>query len=133
MWPTTASTTAPHVQRYVPISRRAHKQGYLEDYKTVEERSPPLNASGKADLYAELASGAESGWDYTVRWVKYPVLNKTNDDETLRGLNIRSIIPVDLNSLLAGDHALVSVVRLVRQRLPLMTGRRHVQPLLQLV
>lgn len=80
----------------------------MEDYNTVNDASPPLNETAAADLYAELATGAESGWDYSVRWVKYAVENVTDNESTLRGLNVRSIIPTDLNSLLAGDHALVS-------------------------
>ena len=74
---------------------------------TVEEASPALNASAKADLYAELATGAETGWDYSVRWIKYPVQNVSDNESALRGLNARAIVPTDLNSLLAGDHNLV--------------------------
>jgi hypothetical protein len=94
-----------------------------------------LNASAKADLYAEIATGAESGWDYTVRWVKYPVVNKTDEAQTLRGLNIRSIIPVDLNALLAGDHALVSrnAAQGRTKERGLMLARGHVRFVLQLI
>jgi alpha,alpha-trehalase len=67
-----------------------------------------LNDSAKADLYAELATGAESGWDYSIRWIKYKVENVSDNESALRSLNVRAIIPTDLNSLLAGDHALVS-------------------------
>jgi len=72
--------------------------------------SPALDETARGDLYAELATGAESGWDYSSRWCKIPVINVTDNNPALRTLNARAIIPVDLNSLLAGDHALVSQV-----------------------
>jgi len=70
--------------------------------------SPALNESERASLYAELASGAETGWDYGARWCKQSTLNVTNNYPALRTLNTRAIIPVDLNSLLSGAHSLVS-------------------------
>ena len=83
-------------------------QGYVEDYTTVMGASPALNSTQQADLYAELATGAETGYDYSSRWCKVPVQNVSDNNPALRTLNTRAIIPVDLNSLLAGDHALVS-------------------------
>jgi alpha,alpha-trehalase len=80
----------------------------VEDFLTVHESSPMLNETEQAALYAELATGAESGWDYSVRWCKEKILNLTSNDPALRQLNARAIIPVDLTALLAGDHALVS-------------------------
>jgi alpha,alpha-trehalase len=46
-------------------------QSYLADYVTANgpDIPTPLTEEQKADLYAELASGAESGWDYTARYV----------------------------------------------------------------
>ena len=69
--------------------------------------SPALNMSQQADLYAELATGAETGWDYSARWCKVPVINVSDNNPALRTLNTRAIIPVDLNSLLSGDHSIV--------------------------
>lgn len=71
--------------------------------------SPALNETEQAELYSQLASGAESGWDYSSRWCEQPLLNTTDNYPALRTLNIKSIIPVDLLSLMAGDHALVSL------------------------
>jgi alpha,alpha-trehalase len=53
-----------------------------------------LNETEKAAVYAELASGAETGWDYTVRWFSASKVNGS-----LVGLNVRNTIGVDLNSL----------------------------------
>ena len=81
---------------------------------TVMGASPALNTSQQADLYAELASGAETGWDYSSRFCKVPVINTTDNNPALRTLNVRGMIPVDLTSLLAGDHALVGFEGSVR-------------------
>lgn len=70
--------------------------------------SPALNETEQAELYSELATGAESGWDYSSRWCEQPLLNTTDNNPSLRTLKVKSIIPVDLLSLMAGDHALVS-------------------------
>lgn len=83
----------------------------LTDYQTAQAPGLNLSSSQLADLYAELASGAESGmsslhgreslrshkgWDYCSRFLKSPAPG--NDDLTT--LVIRETIPVDLNSIL---------------------------------
>lgn len=67
------------------------------DYTTANGPtvSPALNDTQKASLYAELASGAESGWDYTFRW-----FSAANVDKGLLALNVRNTVGVDLNSIL---------------------------------
>ncbi|KAK4683597.1 alpha,alpha-trehalase, partial [Tremellales sp. Uapishka_1] len=97
----TGNTTI--LERALPIA-----SGYVEDFTTAMGASPALNESQRADLYSELATGAETGWDYSSRWCKQPLLNLTDNNPALRTLNTRAIIPVDLNSLLAGDHALLA-------------------------
>jgi len=69
----------------------------IPDYTTANDPSisPPLSDDDKANLYAELASGAETGWDYTIRW-----FSAANASEGLRSLNVRNTIGVDLNSIL---------------------------------
>lgn len=37
-----------------------------------EETASNLTGAAKAQLYTELASGAESGWDYSSRWFSSP-------------------------------------------------------------
>ncbi|KAH9719030.1 Trehalase [Citrus sinensis] len=51
--------------------------------------SKHLNAYEKEQFYRELASTAESGWDFSTRWMR-----NTSDFSTLA---ITSILPVDLN------------------------------------
>jgi len=67
------------------------------DYSLVNGASsgPTLDDNQKAALYAELASGAESGWDYTMRW-----FHAANATGGLRNLNVRNTVAADLNSIL---------------------------------
>lgn len=106
------TNTSYRVAHYAVINSAPRPEGYVEDIDVALGAQPPLNATQRADIYAELASGAESGWDYSSRWCKEPLGNATDNSVPLRTLNIRQIIPVDLNALLAGDHALVSALSL---------------------
>ena len=67
------------------------------DYLTANNPSikPPLNDSQKANLYAELGSGSESGWDYSTRWFSSP-----RKSVGLLNLNVRNIVGPDLNSII---------------------------------
>ncbi|KAF8749526.1 Trehalase [Rhizoctonia solani] len=80
-----------------PTEKDIHPNG--EDIET------PLTDEQKADLYAELATGAESGWDYTARWSRQQFSgNLSNTEPQLRSLNLRALVPVDLNAILYGAH-----------------------------
>jgi alpha,alpha-trehalase len=73
------------------------------DYETANgaDIQTPLNDSQKAELYSELATGAESGWDYTARFLAEPLAGGTNNTNPgLRTLNIKNTIPICLNSIL---------------------------------
>ena len=74
-----------------------------QDYLTANDPtlSTPLTEDERSNLYAELASGAETGWDYSSRWSKEPLAGSAADQNPkLRALNVRGIIPVCLNSIL---------------------------------
>lgn len=101
-------------------------QGYVEDYKTAFGATPALNSTQREDLWSELASGAESGWDYSARWSRGIDFNKTDPYGNLRKLNVRAIVPVDLNALLYADHAIVSL-RLSETRLGVPVSLTSVQ------
>lgn len=76
-------------------------ESYLTDYNTANVPNT-LNETQRSLLYAELASGAETGWDYSTRWL-YP-----NADGGLRNLNVKNTIPVDLNSILYRNHVILA-------------------------
>ncbi|KAG9022809.1 hypothetical protein FS837_006129, partial [Tulasnella sp. UAMH 9824] len=112
----TISITSPYtnkthkVSHYAVVNSAPRPESYLEDYETANgavggNDNPGYTDDQKAALYAELASGAESGWDYSTRWTKDPFStlgDTTNQEPLLRGLNVRATIPVDLNSILYG-------------------------------
>ncbi|KAF9265183.1 trehalase [Marasmius fiardii PR-910] len=90
--------------RYAVVNSAPRPESYLTDYLTVNGPGKSLNETQRADVYAELASGAESGWDYSSRWLT----NITLHTADLTTLNLRSIIPVDLNSILYNNHILLA-------------------------
>ncbi|ESR52516.1 hypothetical protein CICLE_v10023271mg, partial [Citrus x clementina] len=61
----------------------------LPEHEDKAHASKHLNAYEKEQFYRELASTAESGWDFSTRWMR-----NTSDFSTLA---ITSILPVDLN------------------------------------
>ncbi|KAG8888342.1 hypothetical protein FRB98_007916 [Tulasnella sp. 332] len=117
----TISVKSPYTGKTYPVSHYAaintapRPESYLEDYRTVN--GVPLSAGSsatdlngltyterqRADMYSEIASGAETGWDYTSRFAKDPfatLTNTTNQEPLMRGLNVRATVAVDLNSII---------------------------------
>jgi alpha,alpha-trehalase len=63
-----------------------------------------------AELYRDIRSAAESGWDFSSRWLA--------DGHTLARIETTSIIPIDLNSLLYGlEQAIVQGCRRARDEI----------------
>jgi alpha,alpha-trehalase len=108
---TNQTHTVYHYNVFVNTAPRP--EGYLEDYETAMGASPALNQTEREALYIELASGAESGWDYSVRWAKERIINLEDQFPILRKLGVVATIPVDLTSLMRGNHALVRDLELL--------------------
>lgn len=62
-------------------------ESYREDVETAEKSGRP-----KEEVWKDLRAGAESGWDYSSRWLR--------DGKDLSSIHTTEILPVDLNSLL---------------------------------
>jgi alpha,alpha-trehalase len=77
------------LNRYWDASATPRDESYREDAELAAagSRTP-------AELYRDIRSAAESGWDFSSRWLA--------DGRTLGTIETTSIIPVDLNSLLFG-------------------------------
>ena len=90
------------------VNTAPRPEGYIEDYEAAMGASPALNETEMEALYIELASGAESGWDYSVRWANERIIDLEDQLPILRKLGVVATIPVDLTSLMRGNHALVS-------------------------
>lgn len=98
------------VYQYRVNNSAPRPEGYHIDFEVVwgeiknpTNYSPSQNLSSDARdlLYAQLASGAESGLDYSgSRWAKVPTANTVVNSPILRTLNIVNILPVDLNSIM---------------------------------
>ncbi|OAX38447.1 glycoside hydrolase family 37 protein [Rhizopogon vinicolor AM-OR11-026] len=100
----TLEVTSPYTSQTYMMSHYAvnnsapRPESYLTDYLTVHDPTltTPLTDAQAADLYSELASGAETGWDYSSRFEAVPQLGNPG----LRTLNVKNHIPVCLNSIL---------------------------------
>ncbi|KAJ9067325.1 hypothetical protein DSO57_1000904 [Entomophthora muscae] len=85
--------------RYVVNNTLPRPESYREDVETAL----PLAGDMQKQLYADLAAGAESGWDFSSRWVPGSKGNKkllASQETTLRGIRTSDIVPVDLNAIM---------------------------------
>ncbi len=74
----TITITSPYtgknhsVARYFVTNSAPRPEGYVEDITTAFGGTPPLNESARSALYAELASGAETGKrEFSIFCLKY--------------------------------------------------------------
>jgi len=67
-----------------------------------------LDEEGLAKVYANLASGAQSGWDYGTRYLSRPQDAARDVYFPLRFLNVIDIVPIDLNSILYANEIAIA-------------------------
>ncbi|HEU0307164.1 MAG TPA: alpha,alpha-trehalase TreF, partial [Lysobacter sp.] len=102
-------------RRVVRLADGSVLNRYWDDCDTPREESygrdvETAMASGRpaAEVYRNLRAGAESGWDYSSRWLA--------DGRTLATIRTVDIVPPDLNSLLHHlERTLARAYRLARQ------------------
>lgn len=89
------------LNHYTTKNESPRPESYVEDYNTVNTGTNFTDAE-KKQMYADIAAGAETGWDYSSRWTKSkaPEPDQKEGYEMLRTINTANIIPVDLNALL---------------------------------
>lgn len=75
------------LNRYWDDRDTPREESYREDVATAQAATRP-----HAEVYRNLRAAAESGWDFSSRWL--------GDGSTLATIRTVEIIPVDLNSLL---------------------------------
>ncbi|QBZ90375.1 alpha,alpha-trehalase TreA [Pseudomonas viciae] len=92
-----SGTAAKHVvkladgsvlNRYWDASPTPRQESWLQDVKTAEQAPD----RPKEEVWRDLRAGAESGWDFSSRWL--------GDGQDLATIRTTSIVPVDLNSLI---------------------------------
>lgn len=74
------------LSRYYDGTNTARPESYREDVETAEATPHP------AATYRHLRAGAESGWDFSSRWLAKPT--------SLETIRTTEIVPLDLNCLL---------------------------------
>ncbi|KEZ44296.1 Trehalase [Scedosporium apiospermum] len=108
------------LNQYNVDNNQPRPESFREDYITANNASyyaksgiiypevEKLTDEQKALVYKNLATGAESGWDYSSRWISRP--RDAADDVyfPLRYLNIVGTVPVDLNSILYGNEIAIA-------------------------
>lgn len=92
--------TQPRPESYYEDYVTANNATYFNEEGQMFNTTKPMNETEMATLYANLASGAESGWDYSGRWIASPADAVTDTFFPLLSLNTVKIIPVELNSIL---------------------------------
>jgi alpha,alpha-trehalase len=75
------------LNRYWDERDTPRDEGYVEDVGTASSSARPAG-----EIYRDLRAGAESGWDFSSRWLADP-----HDLSTIR---TTAIVPIDLNSFL---------------------------------
>ena len=84
------------LNRFKANTNKPRIESYMEDIRVADFAN--LTGTARETLFQNLASGAESGWDFTARYASNP---KFNDSTTnLSRLIPMDILPIDLNSLM---------------------------------
>ncbi|KAI1503260.1 glycoside hydrolase family 37 protein [Biscogniauxia marginata] len=102
------SNTEPRPESYREDYATANNKSYYAESGIIYPERKPLDDSEKATLYANLASGAESGWDYSSRWIANPSDAANDVYFPLRSLNTANTIGVDLNSILYANEITIA-------------------------
>jgi alpha,alpha-trehalase len=92
------------LNRYYDDIPEPRPEAYREDY-TLAQRVPE---GRRTALYRNLRATAESGWDFSSRWMR--------DPKDLGTLETTDLVPVDLNSLLYHTERTIAALRRLRGR-----------------
>lgn len=84
------------LNRYWDDKDTPRPESYREDIKTAEEALSKIPGLKKEDVFRNLRAAAESGWDFSSRWLK----KDDSNEFQLSTIHTTEIIPVDLNTLL---------------------------------
>lgn len=98
----------PRPESYREDYTTAMNSSYYSEDGTIYPQVQPLSETEIDTLYANLASGAETGWDYSSRWIANPEDTARDVYFPLRSLNTMNIVPVDLNSIMYGNEMAIS-------------------------
>jgi alpha,alpha-trehalase len=91
------------LNRYWDDRPEPRPESYREDFE-LAQRVPE---GQREALYRNIRAAAESGWDFSSRWMR--------DPSDLRTLETTELVPVDLNSLLYHAERTIAALRLARR------------------
>lgn len=80
------------LNRYYTNAQTPRPESYKEDLVTAAKIPPEK----RPQLYGDLAAAAESGWDFSVRWMS----RKEDSTWSLANTVATNVIPVDLNAIM---------------------------------
>ena len=92
------------LNRYWDDRPEPRPESYREDFQLAQT----VPEAGREALYRNIRASAESGWDFSSRWMRDP-----ND---LRTLETTELVPVDLNALLYHAERTIAALRALRGR-----------------
>lgn len=87
------------LSRYHADTKLPRPESYLED--TLTAQNDDVAGGARERLFQQIASGAESGWDFSSRWFSVGPSNFTS-------IITSNIIPVDLNSIMYKNEVLLA-------------------------
>jgi alpha,alpha-trehalase len=79
-----------------------------ESYRADYELAATLPPAAREAFYRNVRATAESGWDFSSRWLREP--------KDLRTLETTDLVPVDLNCLLYHTERLIAALRMLRAK-----------------
>jgi alpha,alpha-trehalase len=94
----------PILNRYWDDLAEPRPESYRADYETAQA----LPESARATFYRNAKATAESGWDFSSRWMR--------DPKDLRTLETTDLLPIDLNSLLYHTERTIAALRAFRHQ-----------------
>src|SRR5216117_888350 len=98
------SDGGPLLNRYWDDRADPRPESYRPDYEVGQT----LADARREGFYRNVRATAESGWDFSSRWMR--------DPKDLRTLETTDLVPVDLNSLLYLAERMIAALRAVRGR-----------------
>jgi alpha,alpha-trehalase len=96
------ATTTMVLNRYYSNYTTPRPESYEEDYDTAQEIA---GESGQLRFYHSVRAGAETGWDFSSRWIRKQAANSTNtidpfDIYLLKNIRTSEVVPADLNAIM---------------------------------
>ncbi|KAJ1732194.1 hypothetical protein LPJ61_002165 [Coemansia biformis] len=83
--------------RYITETDVPRPEAYSADYDLAHNVSATDADGQQQQIYEDVAAAAESGWDFSTRWVRNPEAPR---DKVLQTIRTHAVVPVDLNAIM---------------------------------